>query len=379
MIDNTLASRLIEKVSPLTDYNVNIMDKNGILIASSKTRERIGTFHEVAYQIIKGDEDTVVVEQGDPNPGFGVREGVNMAIYLNKKKAGVVGVTGDPETVMPFAKMIKLNVEVMLEYEMYKYESTRKYNVSEQMLHQIFYNEQFRREDMLKYAELIHLNESMVRIPVLIDIKNPDVNPDNIIELIRTGAHYSKQDLIGLTREGFIFAFKALDGTIEHLMQDYKYLIAEYLSPFLRHARNCGLQCGIYVGPMQNDVMYYRQAYLYCDWMQKNIGKEGSYYFYDYLVRYFQSMVSLPEFHGVFYVLKQELGKRFIENYVDTVGILIDTDYNLVKASEIMHVHKNTLVYRLDKIRETLNINPLVHNTDREFMDSFYFYLNAKQ
>lgn len=378
MIDNTLASRLIEKVSPLTDYNINIMDNNGILIACSRTKERIGSFHEVAYQIIKSDNDTVIVDQDTPDPGFGVKEGVNMAIYLNKRKAGVVGVTGNPDAVMPFAKMIKLSVEVMLEYEMYKYESTKKYNISEQMLQQIFYNDQLRREDMLKYVELLQLNENLVRIPVLIDIKNTEINTENIMELIRTGENYTKQDVIGITREGFIFVLKAMKGTIEHLMQDYKYIIGDYLSPFLRHARNCNLNSSIYVGPMQNDVMYYRQAYLYCIWMQKNIGKEGSFYFYDYLVRYFQSMVSLPEFHGAFYVLKQELGKRFIENYKETVGVLIDTDYNLQRASELMHVHKNTLVYRLDKIREALNINPLIHNTDREFMDSFYFYLNTK-
>ncbi len=378
MIDNTLASRLIEKVSPLTDYNINIMDNNGILIACSRTKERIGSFHEVAYQIIKSDKDTVIVDQDTPDPGFGVKEGVNMAIYLNKRKAGVVGVTGNPDAVMPFAKMIKLSVEVMLEYEMYKYESTKKYNISEQMLQQIFYNDQLRREDMLKYVELLQLNENLVRIPILIDIKNTEINTENIMELIRTGENYTKQDVIGITREGFIFVLKAMKGTIERLMQDYKYIIGDYLSPFLRHARNCNLNCSIYVGPMQNDVMYYRQAYLYCIWMQKNIGKEGSFYFYDYLVRYFQSMVSLPEFHGAFYVLKQELGKRFIENYKETVGVLIDTDYNLQRASERMHVHKNTLVYRLDKIREALNINPLIHNTDREFMDSFYFYLNTK-
>ena len=378
MIDNTLASRLIEKVSPLTDYNINIMDNNGILIACSRTKERIGSFHEVAYQIIKSDKDTVIVDQDTPDPGFGVKEGVNMAIYLNKRKAGVVGVTGNPDAVMPIAKMIKLSVEVMLEYEMYKYESTKKYNISEQMLQQIFYNDQLRREDMLKYVELLQLNENLVRIPILIDIKNTEINTENIMELIRTGENYTKQDVIGITREGFIFVLKAMKGTIERLMQDYKYIIGDYLSPFLRHARNCNLNCSIYVGPMQNDVMYYRQAYLYCIWMQKNIGKEGSFYFYDYLVRYFQSMVSLPEFHGAFYVLKQELGKRFIENYKETVGVLIDTDYNLQRASERMHVHKNTLVYRLDKIREALNINPLIHNTDREFMDSFYFYLNTK-
>ena len=44
----------------------------------------------------------------------------------------------------------------------------------------------------------------------------------------------------------------------------------------------------------------------------------------------------------------------------------------------MLHVHKNTLVYRLDKIREILNMNPLAKNSDREFMECFYYYLLRK-
>ena len=52
--------------------------------------------------------------------------------------------------------------------------------------------------------------------------------------------------------------------------------------------------------------------------------------------------------------------------------------YSLSKAGEYLHVHKNTLVYRLNKIREQLNMNPLSSNTDREFMECFYYYLKRR-
>ena len=65
-------------------------------------------------------------------------------------------------------------------------------------------------------------------------------------------------------------------------------------------------------------------------------------------------------------------------NYMETMGALIDKDYNLSKASTMLHIHKNTLVYRLDKIREALNMNPLLYNVDREFMECFYYYLKRK-
>ena len=56
MIDALLAKRLIERITKYTEYNVNIMDEKGIIIASKNT-SRIGTFHEVALQIIQGEKE----------------------------------------------------------------------------------------------------------------------------------------------------------------------------------------------------------------------------------------------------------------------------------------------------------------------------------
>ena len=47
MIDALLAKKFIERITQYTEYNVNIMDEKGIIIASKNT-SRIGTFHEVA-------------------------------------------------------------------------------------------------------------------------------------------------------------------------------------------------------------------------------------------------------------------------------------------------------------------------------------------
>ena len=47
MLDKILAERFIDKISEFTEYNVNIMNEKGIIIAS-KDKDRIGGFHEIA-------------------------------------------------------------------------------------------------------------------------------------------------------------------------------------------------------------------------------------------------------------------------------------------------------------------------------------------
>lgn len=376
-MDTLLAKKLIDRISKFTDYNVNIMDENGIIVAS-RMKEREGSFHEVAFEIVKGKEDIVEVEVD--NPEKGVKGGVNIAIYNNKKKTGVVGVTGKPDEVLPVAKIIKMSVEVMMEYEMYKYESLKKYNLREQLMHLIFYNDNFEREDLSRYFQALNLEEDILRVPVLLWLENAPDQEIWVKELLDKNEFRSRQDLRDTTREGFFFLFIAMQDSFQNAMKDYKYVVGEYLSCVLRAAREKQLAYSVYIGPLQNDIMNYRQAYLYCMWMQKNLrgNEKKSYYFYDYAIRYLESQVSVSELNAVFHVLKRELGSKFLESYAETMEALIDADYNLTKAGALLHVHKNTLVYRLDKIREALNMNPLNANTDREFMECFYYYLKRK-
>lgn len=43
MLDNFLAEKFIKKAGESTEYNINIMDEKGVIIAS-KDAERIGNF-----------------------------------------------------------------------------------------------------------------------------------------------------------------------------------------------------------------------------------------------------------------------------------------------------------------------------------------------
>ena len=63
MIRKDLASGFIERLVNHLDYNINIMDKNGIIIAS-RDKERVNIFHEAAYRIISQNEE---IEKIYPN------------------------------------------------------------------------------------------------------------------------------------------------------------------------------------------------------------------------------------------------------------------------------------------------------------------------
>ena len=107
MIRPEMAQKFIDQITDYTEYNINIMDESGVIIAS-RSKDRIGTYHEAADRIVRGKEDIVVVDDDKLYPG--VLPGINMAIIVNGKKEGVVGVTGSPSHIREVAMVTRLAI-----------------------------------------------------------------------------------------------------------------------------------------------------------------------------------------------------------------------------------------------------------------------------
>ena len=341
-------------------------------ILASKSGELIGIFHETAFHLIKSHQEIVIIDRDDPESG--IRESVYMVLFVKRHRVGVIGVYGNAQEVLPVIRVLRHSLEVMLEFELYKKNVSRKYTAKERVL-KILFSDDYEYSDLEQAIKDTSLDKKIPRIPVLIEIEDPFRHSSQLCRQIDQGTDASRQDLAGITNDGNIFLLKSIHGESNIIMEDYKYILGDYLSHALQYIRSNSLKHSIYVGPIENDIIYYRQAFLYCRWMQNHISQPGSYYFYNYVVKYLEAIASQNEFHAVFSYLKQELGEKFIENYIEVMNALIEKDYNLAKASNALHVHKNTLVYRLDKIRSILSMNPLSSSSEREFMESFYIYL----
>ncbi len=218
-----------------------------------------------------------------------------------------------------------------------------------------------------------------MRIPVLISLENGSDVCENVLDVFRSGRYHSAQDLQCLTRDGDILLYKAMDSELPELMQNYKYLIADAISDSLRYMRSAGYRYTIFVGSFQSDFRYYRIGYGHCMWLKKKMEVGGSYYFYDYCSTYFMSILPLKELQVTYYTIERSLGDKFTDNFKEIMEALRQANFNLNDASKLLHVHKNTLVYRLDKIRTALNVDPIGNNNDREFVNGFYNYLKRKE
>lgn len=107
-----LVQGIVESSIEILGKNVNIMDESGIIIASGD-HLRINTFHEGAAEVIKTKKIKEIYPEQN-NDFRGARPGINLPIEFEGTIVGVVGITGNPEEVRNYGRLVKNMVELML-------------------------------------------------------------------------------------------------------------------------------------------------------------------------------------------------------------------------------------------------------------------------
>ena len=91
----------------------SFMGEEGRIVASS-VRERIGSIHDIAARIMKGEMDEYGVTKEEAAKSTGMREGVNMGIDFEGVRLINFGIAGPLETVRPLARIVRFCVTSLL-------------------------------------------------------------------------------------------------------------------------------------------------------------------------------------------------------------------------------------------------------------------------
>ncbi len=108
-----LGQRIVDVLAPAAEQNINLMNSSGIIVASTDP-ERIGAEHRAAVEVLQTGRPVIVRHSVEGIPD---RPGINLPLTIDGQLTGVIGITGDPETVEPVAQVVVLTVELLIEQE----------------------------------------------------------------------------------------------------------------------------------------------------------------------------------------------------------------------------------------------------------------------
>lgn len=351
-INKNLAQEIVDAVSTVVDRDINFIDKNGIIIGSTK-KERLDLFHEAGYEAIKTG-NYITVEREEQYKGS--KEGINYPIKINEVPIGVIGITGNPKEVSKFGFLITKITEVFIKEQQLNY----KYEVDKQKIRYVvkslIYNEIESRNDIELILEEFNIDKNEKLSVIILKInKNSDINN------LETTKNEIKQFLYGL---GIIFNVYIYPNEIIALINEEQSKLLKNsfqveLSKY-KETINGGIGRLHNIYDLHNSYKEALMALRYANKKSKII-----------------SDINELNLEMILESVDEGLRKYFLEK---TLSLLSSHDIQILKTyyknnmslkltSEELFIHKNTLQYKLEKINTKTGFNP------REFEDSVALYI----
>ena len=347
-----------------------IIDSNGFVIAGCSINS-VGTFHEAAYHILR--------RMTDPDEDFweGVQEEqgtLYTPLLQNRQTAALLALSGEEQTVRIYARAVKSAIESMLGQEVNAVRLQKCSSKFDLFVQKLFYDPQVLRSELeARAASLGYLHDCM-RIPVFITTEQVG-DFSALVQQGKANPLYNPQDIMALSRSGNITLFIYL-GYGEEVLRTFRESVTDYLRWWQDTLSEMGFQYQMQVGTIQSNLSYYRLAYDHAVWLHNTARcRDTVNWFYDYTEAYLKSSIPLMEYRGIFNAFSENLPTDFLESYKELFDSLMQYDFNFQLASKQMFIHKNTLSFRLGKIKERLNINPMQNFKQKEFASNFCLYL----
>nr|WP_320025246.1 sugar diacid recognition domain-containing protein [uncultured Acetobacterium sp.] len=360
MLDKKIAQKIANEVINSLGYNINVMNENAIIIGSGSP-ERIGTYHEVAMQVINNG-NTCEVTDTESKKLQGVKSGINMPI-VNKvgKVIGVVGITGDPDEVRNIGKLVKMTAELIVEQQesMNRFYSHR--NDKEIFLNTLISDQMTISEDEIAdWGERIGYNMECFRVAIILSFgSNQELYEKELLEKvlnqIKSSASHLKQDISSVMSNGHILIFKAVKSVKPW---DIEASISSYLIDAI-HLEDFEDVC-CFVGGYYRGIKGYGKSYgdAY-DIYRSGFYKKGlSVYFahrhyfwklYNQLDKEIYSSVIEPYIEKI-----QTCFGKGTEDAMLTMRKVLDYNFQFEKVADDLFIHKNTVIFRKKKMEACL-------------------------
>lgn len=375
-LTKTIAMDIVDQTMRIMNYNINVMDENGVIIGTGN-RKRLGQIHEGALQVIK-ENRKITIKPEEMDRYTGAQPGINLPILMEGAIVGVIGISGNPYEISQFGELVKMGAELTLKQAALTEQLQWDKRLQEELVHEIIHN----KVDQYSFERVqrMGIDLEITRLPILITFDTAMMNEASIAKHKQNSLNYlsdrlDKDDLIAsIDRNKMIILkvhpdHKVINSTLDTIKRTLNQL----------HLRTkCKWYAG--VGMTFSLIKDANRAYQYADDALKAgriLHPSKRVFFYEewqlpiLITRLGPSQTGmLTEFKLLReYDRNGELQK--------TLQAYIEENMEQAVIAKKLFIHRNTLRYRLEKIKEitgkdprnindlfTLHVSQLVYQLD---------------
>lgn len=379
MLQEEIIQRFIDRLCDTLHYNVNVMNRDGIIIAS-RDSHRIGTYHEIASEIVRKRKDKVIAQEGDSLPS-GVLPGVNLPIIHENQIIGVVGITGNYRDVESVAYSVKTALEIMMEYEAHKEALRRRQDRKKLLANALLYDPSVTGAEIRKLMETLGYRTDMPRIALILRFPaGSGAGSRDRFNTVKTAGRHGSQDISLPTLDEGLVVFKSLAPgqaeTLERIVSN----VSAYVHSIDSAYKSAALPspAAYFCGSVQEDVEMYRLSFQHASWLSGKSDSGGEVrvrFFFDYILEYSLEQLPLKEIESLLFPFNRSFAEENASLYHETLRALDDSGMSIKEAAAALGIHRNTMLFRLQKIRDLYGLDPVNINRDRKFITLLLAFL----
>lgn len=391
MIDfEKTAQEITEFVSNVIPFPISITDENGTIIGSTDP-SRLNTTHPDAQKIFK-TKSFLSYEYEDVKKLENVQPGISAPLFFKNEFIGIIGIIGSPNEVQPYAKLIKQYVEFIWQQSHMNELKSLTNKMEEIYLQYILQFENANLEKIIEYSQALHIEPEKNMTCILIDFKTfikSEIRNNHILlseEKIKEFIFKKMQtyfktiniDKISFMNTEYLVIILSFSDTKQYKSFSKDFVTnGNKLINDLKSLQITGvtMACGQLVHTVCNLRYAYEEAH---NILKSRIASKIN-----------KSVFSLSDWDTASALLQENINHDYLEKIANTYIahnknnqlvdlkrsfiIYCENHMNVSQASKALFIHRNTLIYRLEKIEEIFNIN--IKNFQHCVL--FYFVLTS--
>lgn len=349
-VSKNIAQSIVETVKEFCGYDINFIDTNGYIFASTDIR-RIGDFHEIGKKVADSGKTIEVSKEDDFT---GTQPGINTPFYHENEIIAVIGITGEPDSVRNYSELAYRITNLILKENDYASKSMGQQTATNYIIRSLINGDPIKRNHFNDYMNTHELPLDALYRTAVIQI-NSRYNPANIgfieKDVADTMMNISKSMYRFQYPDEYVLIFesKSLNSTRKILQK-----LSDKYDDILKIA----------IGS-EDTIFRQNRSYEAAVLAIKSIRNNSRVALYEECDLELL-LGSLDENISARYMNKT-IGS-LTKDEISLLKVYYEANMSLKETSERLYIHKNTLQYKLEKIYEKSSYNP------RNFHDASILY-----
>lgn len=384
------AQQLAEYTSTICGHAVILTDEHAVIIGASDP-DRLGQLNEAAMKVIEQKAPLT------PFPGYidgmeNTLPGITLPIELNRQIYGTIGIQGERAEVEKYGLLLKKYSELFLRDRILLQTGQIKENALNDFLYELvsFNACEESGEHLILRGEELGFNLRLPRIAVMVDMRidtgsgswKPDKKEFDDFDRMFDTIQFRKiirtifshpEDFVAPGKNRKIVILHALRHPEDPTGEEQR--IIERCKSLLNEMKKNGIRASIAIGSQALDIGELAESLREARDLVNVSHLEGNE---DYTILNIKSFVAEKIIHDLNKSQKDWILRKVLpalqvqsdsQDLFMTIKAWCESLFNQVSAAKKLGIHRNTLMYRLDRIEHVTGYNP------KEFKDVLGLYI----